>query len=118
LPRRDHAGPPMRRIAGTLPGDVGVERARAENGDIYIWLDPRVLAKFKALRGPGESYSAAILRLAAQAMVAASGLMNFLREGVWGWLTSSTPLSSGLQTGSPLRKAVRGDRLILTSSKM
>jgi hypothetical protein len=51
-------------IAGMLPGDVGVERARAENGDIYIWLDPGLLAKLKALRGPGESYSAVILRVA------------------------------------------------------
>jgi hypothetical protein len=44
-------------IAGMLPGDVGVERARAENGDIYIWLDSAVVAKLKALHGPGESYS-------------------------------------------------------------
>jgi hypothetical protein len=44
-------------IAGMLPGDVGVERARAENGDICIWLDPGLLAKLKTQRGPGESYS-------------------------------------------------------------
>jgi hypothetical protein len=50
-------------IAGMLPGDVGVERARAENGDIYIWLEPGLLAKLKALRGPGESYSDVILAL-------------------------------------------------------
>jgi hypothetical protein len=36
----------------------------AENGDVYIWLDPRVLAKLKALRGPGESYSDVIVRVA------------------------------------------------------
>ena len=30
----------------------------------YIWLDPGVLAKLKALRGPGESYSDVILRVA------------------------------------------------------
>jgi predicted CopG family antitoxin len=31
---------------------------------VRIWLDPGVLAKLKALRGPGESYSDVILRLA------------------------------------------------------
>jgi hypothetical protein len=51
-------------IAGMLPGDVGVERARAENGDWFIWLEPGILAKLKALRGPGESYSDVILRVA------------------------------------------------------
>ena len=45
-------------------GTVAVEPERAENGDIYIWLDPRVLTKLKALRGPGASYSDVILRLA------------------------------------------------------
>jgi hypothetical protein len=29
-----------------------------------IWLEPRVLDRLKALRGPGESYSDVILRLA------------------------------------------------------
>lgn len=29
-----------------------------------IWLEPRVLDRLKALRGPGESYSDLILRLA------------------------------------------------------
>jgi hypothetical protein len=52
-------------IAGTLPGNVGVERARAENGDIYVWLDHATVAKLKAMRGPGESYSDVILRIAA-----------------------------------------------------
>jgi hypothetical protein len=50
-------------IAGSLPGNVGVERARAENGDIFIWLDHATIAKLKASRGPGESYSDVILRL-------------------------------------------------------
>jgi hypothetical protein len=47
-----------------LPGNVGVERERAENGDIYIWLEPSVVAKLKEMRGPGESYSDVIVRLA------------------------------------------------------
>ena len=29
-----------------------------------IWLEPRVLARLRGLRGPGESYSDVILRLA------------------------------------------------------
>lgn len=29
-----------------------------------MWLEPRVLDRLKALRGPGESYSDLILRLA------------------------------------------------------
>ena len=51
-------------IAATLPGNVEIERQRAENGDVYIWLDPGVLAKLKGPRGPSESYSDVILRLA------------------------------------------------------
>jgi hypothetical protein len=51
-------------IAGTLPGNVGVEQQRAENGDIYVWLQPIVVDKLRALRGPGESYSDVILRVA------------------------------------------------------
>jgi hypothetical protein len=32
-------------------------------GERHIWLDPRVLERLKALRGPGESYSDVIVRL-------------------------------------------------------
>ena len=52
-------------IAATLAlGTVAVEPERAEDGYVYVWLDPRVLARLKALRGRGESYSDVILRLA------------------------------------------------------
>ena len=51
-------------IAATLPGNIGIERERAQNGDVYIWLDPGVVAKLKAVHVPGESYSDAIVRLA------------------------------------------------------
>jgi hypothetical protein len=37
---------------------------RAQDGSVHIWLDPGILAKLKALRGPRESYSDVILRLA------------------------------------------------------
>jgi hypothetical protein len=51
-------------IAATLPSSVGVEAQRAPNGDYFIWLDPRYVDRLRALRGPGESYSDVILRLA------------------------------------------------------
>jgi hypothetical protein len=45
-------------IAATLAfGTVAVEPERARDGSLDIWLDPGVLAKLKALRGPDESYS-------------------------------------------------------------
>ena len=52
-------------IAATLPlGSVAVEPQRAPNGSVHIWLDHNAVAKLKALRGPGESYSDAIIRAA------------------------------------------------------
>jgi hypothetical protein len=50
----------------TLGGERGGFRAalfRAD-GSVHIWLDPGVVARLKALRGPGESHSDVILRLA------------------------------------------------------
>ena len=50
-------------IAKTLPlGSVGYENAVGER---LIWLDPGVVDRLRSLRGPGESYSDVILRLAA-----------------------------------------------------
>jgi hypothetical protein len=51
-------------IAATLPSNVGCERIRAPNGDYHIWLEPRLVDRLRAMRGPGESYSDVILRLA------------------------------------------------------
>ena len=52
-------------IAATLAlGTVAVEPERAADGSAHIWLDPGVLARLKAVRGPGESCSDVILRLA------------------------------------------------------
>jgi hypothetical protein len=51
-------------IAATLPSNVGVEQNRGPNGDRYVWLDPRFVDRLRAMRGPGESYSDVILRLA------------------------------------------------------
>jgi hypothetical protein len=52
-------------IASKLPASVGFENKRAANGDWFIWLDHATVAKLKALRRPGESYSDVILRVAA-----------------------------------------------------
>jgi len=48
-------------IVATLPGDAGFENKRAPNGDVGVWLDHATVAKLKATRGPGGSYSDAII---------------------------------------------------------
>jgi hypothetical protein len=53
-------------VATMAFGTVNYEVQTDANGDRLIWLDPGVVAKLKALRGPGESYSYVILRLAEQ----------------------------------------------------
>ena len=56
---------PFDAVAATLPlGLAGVEREADAKGERHIWLEPRVLDRLKALRGPGESYSDVILRVA------------------------------------------------------
>ena len=53
-------------IAATLPlGNVGYENKIDEQGERYVWLPPNVIARLRAMRGPGESYSDVILRVAA-----------------------------------------------------
>ena len=52
-------------IAATLPfGSVGYENKTKDKGERMIWLSPDVIAKLKAVRGPGQSYSDVILALA------------------------------------------------------
>jgi hypothetical protein len=52
-------------IAATLPlGSVGYENETNERGERHIGLDHAVVARLRAMRGPGESYSDVILRLA------------------------------------------------------
>jgi hypothetical protein len=61
-------------IAATLAlGTVAVEPERDEDGSVHIWLDPGVLAKLKALRGPGECYSDVIIRVARRVARGPSG---------------------------------------------
>jgi hypothetical protein len=44
-------------------GSGGYENEINERGERLIWLDHAVVARFRAVRGPGESYSDAIMRL-------------------------------------------------------
>jgi hypothetical protein len=49
-------------IAWTLPlGSVGYENKTNERGERFIWLDHAVIARLRAMRGPGDSYSDVIL---------------------------------------------------------
>jgi hypothetical protein len=47
-------------------GSVGFENARAPKNEVYVWLDHATVAKLRHLRGPGESFSYAIIRLASE----------------------------------------------------
>jgi hypothetical protein len=53
-------------IARTLPvGSVGYEAEPDAEGEMHIWIDDRQADRLAAMRGPGESYSEVVLRLAA-----------------------------------------------------
>jgi len=52
-------------IVRTMPlGSVGYENAVNEKGKRYVWLAPEVVDRLRAMRGPGESYSDVIVRIA------------------------------------------------------
>jgi hypothetical protein len=58
-------------IASTLPlGSVGYESEANEGGERTVWLDDVWVDKLSAMRGPGESYSDVILRIAGQEALA------------------------------------------------
>ena len=46
---------------------MGYENQINERGERLIWLEPNVVDRLRAMRGPGESYSDVILRLVADA---------------------------------------------------
>jgi hypothetical protein len=51
-------------IAQTLPlGSVGYEAEAKDRGERYVWLGDAMADRLGAMRGPGESYGDAILRL-------------------------------------------------------
>jgi hypothetical protein len=61
-------------IASTLPlGSVAYEQEPDANGERQIWLAAAVVARLTALRGPGESYSDVILRLAKVSLLSGQG---------------------------------------------
>jgi hypothetical protein len=54
-------------ITATLPlGSVGYENKTDEQGQRLIWLVRGMVDRLHAMRGPGESYSDVIIRLAAE----------------------------------------------------
>ena len=53
-------------IAASLPlGSTAFKSEAGAKGERFIWLEPRFVDRLRFLRGPGESYSDVILRLAA-----------------------------------------------------
>ena len=52
-------------IARTMPfGSVNFEAGVDDKGERYVWLPRAVVERLWALRGPGESFSDVILRMA------------------------------------------------------
>jgi len=52
-------------ISATLPlGSVAYETDPTERGERTVWLEEAMADRLGAMRGPGESFSDAILRLA------------------------------------------------------
>jgi hypothetical protein len=57
--------PAFKAIVKSLPvGSVGYENKVNARGERLIWLERSVVDRLRYLRGPGESYSEVILRLA------------------------------------------------------
>ena len=51
-------------MTSNLPlGSFGFEREANAKGERAIWLNPAVINRLRATRGPGDSYSGVILRL-------------------------------------------------------
>ena len=58
---------PFDAIAKTLPlGSVAYEAGSTRGSALYFWLEARWLDRLKSYRGPSESYSDVILRLASE----------------------------------------------------
>jgi hypothetical protein len=78
-------------LADTLPlGSVGYENATNERGERLVWLAPTVVDRLRAMRGPGESYSDVILRIAERNE----------RDNQGNWRSFATSASSGPITRS------------------
>jgi hypothetical protein len=58
-------------IARTLPlGSIGLEAEANERGEKLVWLEDAMADRLAVMRGPGESYSDAIIRIAGQEALA------------------------------------------------
>jgi hypothetical protein len=58
-------------IAKTLPlGSVGYEVEANERGERAVWLEDAMADRLAAMRGPGESYSDVIMRIAGREALA------------------------------------------------
>ena len=58
-------------ICATLPlGSVAVEAEANERGERLIWIEAAMANRLGDMRGPGESFSAAIIRIAGQEALA------------------------------------------------
>jgi hypothetical protein len=65
------SGTGVEAIARTLPvGSVGYEAEPNERGERYVWLEDAMVNWLGAMRGPGESFSDAIIRIAGQEALA------------------------------------------------
>ncbi len=63
-------------IARTMPlGSVAYEAEANERGERLVWLNPTVVDRLTALRGPGESFSDVILRLASEPRSTWNGML-------------------------------------------
>jgi hypothetical protein len=58
-------------IARTLPlGSIGLEAEANERGEKLVWLEDAMADRLAVMRGPGESCSDAIIRIAGQEALA------------------------------------------------
>jgi hypothetical protein len=88
-------------IAATLPfGSMNFENKTDENGQRLIWLDHAVVARLRAMRGPGESYSDVILRLSADAQGCIVPRADRLREPTRRVGSHLRPASAASQSGA------------------
>jgi hypothetical protein len=77
-------------IAGTLlRGSAAIELEANARGEKLVWLNRTVVDRLAALRGPGESYSDVILRLAAEGGRRAS--VRAARSGSPEWMLAFLP---------------------------
>jgi hypothetical protein len=54
-------------LCAGVPPDSRLPAEPSPSGGFYLWLDRMTLNKLMAARGPGESYSDVILRMACEA---------------------------------------------------